>query len=183
MKCSGQALSLTAAMCVCLFSFTSRPLYLSLTILDLIVRCGTKVRIRSYFYHGDIVQQLERDFLTATGTGWSRPSRKHHRPLLYAGGAKSLELDLCLQTLISTNSPRVAETRLTSEAHSSVPFISFKNTRYSSTLEICLWIRIAEKNKLCVFNIPSKPEIMSEDSRLNCPINPNPALGAGPSNE
>lgn len=68
MKCSGQALSLTAAMCVCLFSFTSRPLYLSLTILDLIVRCGAKVRIRSYFYDCDIVQQLEHDSLTVTGT-------------------------------------------------------------------------------------------------------------------
>lgn len=71
MKCSGQALSLTAAMCVCLFSFTSRPLYLSLTILDLIVRCCAKVRIRSYFYDCDTVQQLKRDFLTVTGTGCS----------------------------------------------------------------------------------------------------------------
>lgn len=65
MKCSGRALSLTAAMCVCLFSFTSCPLHLSLTILDLIVRCGAKVKIHSYFYDSDIVQQLEHDFSTS----------------------------------------------------------------------------------------------------------------------
>lgn len=89
MRCSGQALSLTAAMCVCLFSFTSRPLYLSLTILDLIVRCGAKVRIHSYFYDCDIVQQLEHDFLTVTGTGCSRRSRNRLHPLLHDRGAKT----------------------------------------------------------------------------------------------
>lgn len=62
MKCSGKGLSLTAAMCVCLFSFTSRPLHLSLTILDLIVRCGAKVKIHSCFYASDIVQQVKHDF-------------------------------------------------------------------------------------------------------------------------
>lgn len=84
MKCSGQARSLTAAMCVCLFSFTSRPLYLSLTILDLIGRCAAKVRIRSYFYDCDIVQQLERDFSTVTGTRCSSRSRnrRSRRPPL-----------------------------------------------------------------------------------------------------
>lgn len=61
MKCSGKALSLTAAMCVRLFSFTSCPLHLSLTILDLIVSYGAKVKIHC-FYGTDIVQQLEHDF-------------------------------------------------------------------------------------------------------------------------
>lgn len=93
MKCSGQALSLTAAMCVCLFSFASRPLYLSLTILDLIVRCGAKVRIHSYFYDCNIVQQLERDFmadwLTLEVAGGNR-----HRSLFFAGGAKSSWFDV-----------------------------------------------------------------------------------------
>lgn len=84
MKCSGQALSLTAAMCVCLFSFTSRPLYLSLTILDLIGRCAAKVRTRSYFYHCDIVQQLERDFLT--GARCSSGSRTRRRTALCSEG-------------------------------------------------------------------------------------------------
>lgn len=58
MKCSGKALSLTAAMCVCLFSFTSRPLHSSLTILDLIIRYDAKVKIHSCFDGRDIVQQL-----------------------------------------------------------------------------------------------------------------------------
>lgn len=93
MKCSGQARSLTAAMCVCLFSFTSRPLYLSLTILDLIARCGAKVRIHSYFYDCNILQQLEHDFWTVTGTRCSRRCRNRHRPPLYAGGAKPVFAD------------------------------------------------------------------------------------------
>lgn len=59
MKCSGKALSLTAAMCVCLFSFTSRPLHLLLTILDLIIRYDAKVKIHSCCDGRDIVQQLE----------------------------------------------------------------------------------------------------------------------------
>lgn len=59
MKCSGKALSLTAAMCVCLFSFTSRPLHLFLTILDLIIRYDAKVKIHSCLDGRDIVQQLE----------------------------------------------------------------------------------------------------------------------------
>lgn len=58
MKCSGEALSLTAAMCVCLFSFASRPLHSSLTILDLIIRYDAKVKIHSCFDGRDIVQQL-----------------------------------------------------------------------------------------------------------------------------
>lgn len=62
MKCSGKALSLTAAMCVCLFFFTSRPLHLSLTILDLIIRYNAKVKIHTRFDGSDIVQQLEHYF-------------------------------------------------------------------------------------------------------------------------
>lgn len=58
MKCSGKALSLTAAMCVCLFSFTSRPLHPSLTILDLIIGYDAKVKIHSRRDGGDTVQQL-----------------------------------------------------------------------------------------------------------------------------
>lgn len=58
MKCSGKELSLTAAMCVCLFSFTSRPLHSSLTILDLIIRYDAKVKIHSCFDGRDIAQHF-----------------------------------------------------------------------------------------------------------------------------
>lgn len=76
MKCSGKELSLTAAMCVCLFSFTSRPFHLSLMILDLIIGYNAKVEIDSYFDESDTVQQ--RGFfsfffflVSMTGTRWS----------------------------------------------------------------------------------------------------------------
>jgi len=42
---SATAFRLTAAMCVCLFSFTSRPLHLRLTMLDLIIRYDARVKI------------------------------------------------------------------------------------------------------------------------------------------
>lgn len=63
MKCSGKELSLTAVMCVCLFSFTSRPLHSSSTILDLIIRYNAKVKIHSCFDGRDILQQLMHFFL------------------------------------------------------------------------------------------------------------------------
>lgn len=58
MKCSGKELSLTAAMCVCLFSFTSRRLYSSLTILDLIIGYNAMVKIHLCFDGRDIVRQF-----------------------------------------------------------------------------------------------------------------------------
>lgn len=62
MKCSSKALSLTAALCVCLFSFASCALHLSLTILDLIIRYNAKVKIHSCCIDIHTVQQLEHDF-------------------------------------------------------------------------------------------------------------------------
>lgn len=59
MKFSGKALSLTAAMCVCLFSFTSRPFHPSLTILDLIIRYDAKVKICLCFEGRDTVKGLK----------------------------------------------------------------------------------------------------------------------------
>lgn len=84
MKCSSKALSLTAAMCVCLFSFTSRPLHLSLMILDLIMRYSAKVKIHSCCIDIHIVQQLEHDFwiwLALRCSDWSRNHASHHPPL------------------------------------------------------------------------------------------------------
>lgn len=82
MNCSGKERSLTAAMCVCLFSFTSRPLHLFLTILDLIIRYDAKVKINLCFDGKDIVQKIKH-YLWLTGTKWSDLPSNHtsHHPL------------------------------------------------------------------------------------------------------
>lgn len=84
MKCSSKALSLTAALCVCLFSFASCALHLSLTIHDLIIRYNAKVKIHSCCIDIHTVQQLEHDFwiwLALRCSDWSKNHTSHHPSL------------------------------------------------------------------------------------------------------
>lgn len=84
MKCSGKVHSLTAAICMCLFSFTSRPLHPSLTILDLIIRYDAKVKIHLFWWQKYCPTTCAL-LLTMTGTRWSEWFNNHasHHPLIF----------------------------------------------------------------------------------------------------